>query len=351
MISKGISDKVIVIGTSPEGRGGIATVIKSQSAMMETFNFVKIHQDGFSKYILPITAAFKCLRYISPKYKIAHIHSASFSDFFRCSIFVMLMKALGKKVVLHIHGAKFEEFYKSRSKAVSSVCNHADATATVSTHFVSFLRNNNLGRKVFYIPNSIDDYSPVRKPKTSEGPLILSYFGALDDRKGIFETIEAIGRNKQQFEGKIELHIGGIGEMTRMEHLISQYGISDMIKYHGWLDADGKNRLLQKSDVFVHPSIFESFGISILEAMNYGLPIITTDVGGITDLVSDGENGITVNPRNVDDISEAIEWMLAHPVERSEMGIKSAEHAHKFHASNVEKCFEKMYIELLTQSK
>ena len=64
-----------------------------------------------------------------------------------------------------------------------------------------------------------------------------------------------------------------------MNEFIQQHQLSSFIKYHGWVDNERKEKLFRTADIFVHPSIFESFGISILEAMSYQLPIIATPVG------------------------------------------------------------------------
>ena len=80
MIGKQITDKIVVVGTRPEGRGGVASVIASHRRMMESFNFIKIHVDSPLKFVLPLTGIIKSLRFVSRRYKVAHIHSSSYSD-------------------------------------------------------------------------------------------------------------------------------------------------------------------------------------------------------------------------------------------------------------------------------
>lgn len=352
MIEKEITDRVVVIGTSPEGRGGVATVIAGQRDMMETFHFITIHRAGVSKLWLPLTGLMKCLRYVSPRYKVVHVHSSSFSDFYRSSLFMLAMKALGKRVVMHMHGAMFEDFYASSRRSVEAVSHRVDAIATVSRHFVNFMNDNHLSDNVYYLPNSIpgNTRATVRDERRADGedrPLIYSFFGAIDDRKGIFETVEALGLHKERFKGRIELHIGGTGDMARMQEIINRYDIADMVVLLGWLDAEGKSRLLAKSDVFVHPSNFESFGISILEAMDYSLPVITTATGGIPDLVTDGVNGIVVPAGDVEAIAAAMGRLMDNPEERLRFGSASAVHARDFHTPEAEKRLREMYLQLL----
>lgn len=349
MINRDISSNVIVIGTSPDGRGGIASVIAGQKSMMEKFNFIKIHQNNFYKFLLPIIAFFKSFRYISPKYRIVHIHSASFSDFYRSSIFVFVNKLLRKKIILHIHGAKFEEFYKSDKKYIDFVCNKADVIATVSTYFADFFKRINQKNNVWLLPNFISDKLPDDLPdrRNRDSKIVFSYFGALDNRKGIFDVIKAIGKYKHSFKDNIQLIVGGNGDTDKFFDLVNKENVEHIVKYVGWLDSTAKDRLLRNSDVFIHPSSFESFGISILEAMSYQLPIITTTVGGIPDLVTNGFNGITVEPGNIDRIAEAIFTLIDNPSLRLKLGENSKLRAAEFTISKTEDRYRDLYSVLL----
>lgn len=346
MISKEITDRIVVVGTDPGGKGGIASVIKTQRGMMESFNFIKIHQSGLRKFILPALGCIKALKYAGARYRVAHVHSASFSDFYRSSIFVLLFKLMGKKVVLHMHGAKFEQFYGSGKPFVKFVFRNADRVATVSNYFVRYIKSVGLNENVDRIWNSIPDRETPAL-KTPHDVFTLSYFGALDDRKGIFSVVEAIGENVDRFRGQLKLIIGGNGDIARLNALIDKYNLSDTVEFLGWLDADAKSRLLARSDVFIHPSVFESFGISILEAMDFGLPVITCPTGGITDLVVDGENGIMVQPNNKKQIVAAITKLMNDTALRTAMGEKSALFAQKFYNSSIEKDLEALYSALL----
>lgn len=351
MVSPDISSQIVIVGTDPRGRGGIATVINEHQKLLPGAGFVKIHQSGPKKFILPLTAIFRSLRYVGKRHKVFHVHSASFSDFYRCSIFVMLYKLIGKKVILHIHGAKFEEFYGDGNRFVKYICNKADGLATVSTHFVDFLKRKKLNDRVWLVHNSLPVAPPANLPpknQTSEN-IVFSYFGALDNRKGIFEVVEAIDEYRHLFTKGIKLIIGGNGDKSHLEKLIADGGIGDIVEFRGWLDAEGKDRLLRESDVFIHPSRFESFGISILEAMNYGLPVITTAVGGIKDLVTDNYNGIIVECGNRSQIASAMAKMIENPAERIRMGRNSSLHAADFSPAAIEHQLTDMYTEFITE--
>lgn len=345
-IPKEISDRIVVVGIDPAGKGGISTVISQQKAMMESFNFVKVAAEGWRKFVLPFKALMQSFTYLPKKYKVVHVHACSDSDFYRSSMFIYLFKLMGKKVIMHMHGAMFEDFYRSHPSLVRNVCSKCDMVVTVSNYFVNFFKTEKLCRTVELLHNSIQPRN-ISTPAATSNKFIFSYFGAIDDRKGIFECIEAIGENVDSFRGIAEFRIGGNGNIDRLKSMIDRYGISDIVKYLGWINAEGKDKLLSDTDVFVHPSKFESFGISILEAMDYGLPIITTTNGGITDLVTDGVNGITVDAGSSRQIASAMLRLMNDSQLRRQLGFQSSERAKAFYPDNIAKRLLHIYSSLL----
>lgn len=346
MIDIKISSQIVVVGVDPAGRGGVASVIRDQSKMMSKFNFVKVAKAGFFKYILPFTGAAKSLKYVSTRYKVAHIHSCSGTDFYRSSIFVYLFKLMGKKVILHLHGGMFENFYRSHSTFVRKVCSKCDMLVTVSNYFVELLKHHRLNDDVRLLHNSIPDAAPHTLSKNND-KIVFSFLGAIDKHKGIYEILEAIGENKPLFENKIILKIGGSGNTGYMFDIIRHHGLENMVEYKGWVSDKEKEEFLQTSNVYIQPSHFESFGISILEAMNYGLPIITTGEGGIPDLVTDGVNGLIVRTGNKSDIANAISKLTTDKELRLKLGHASSLKAREFHASTISKHLERLYLELI----
>ena len=348
MIPENISSHIIVAGIDYHGKGGVSTVISCQKDMMETFNFLKLQQPGWRKYVLPFVAVLKAFRYLPTRYKIVHIHSASYSDFYRSGIFVLLFKLFRKKVILHIHGAEFEKFHAHNPRSVNYICHKADMLVTVSNYFVNFLKRVNLNDNVALLHNSIPTIiAKTNNNCTHPDTLILSYFGVITGRKGIFEVLEAIAICKNRLHTNIEFHIGGNGEIDRMHDTISRLGLQDTVIYDGWLGENEKKQLLEKSDIFIHPSYFESFGISILEAIGHGIPVITTAVGGITDLVTDRFNGIVVEPGNVEQIAEAIIYLANHPEERLRLGANASKHAANFCHEKIAEKLQDRYNTLL----
>lgn len=136
------------------------------------------------------------------------------------------------------------------------------------------------------------------------------------------------------------LMIGG-GPLTAS--LISQaaaLGISARVSVRPWADSDEVLRLIGESDIMVMPSHRESFGVAAVEAAAAGLPVIATRVGGIPEIIADGENGILVEPGNEQALANAMVTLATDKSMRERMGrIGKKISAERF---DIEKCLDQM---------
>jgi glycosyltransferase involved in cell wall biosynthesis len=162
--------------------------------------------------------------------------------------------------------------------------------------------------RIAVVPYGIDP--GVFLPKTFEPapqrPLRLIFVGSLIQRKGLSYLLEAVRRLDR---GQVELILAGRG--ARDETLLAQF--ADVPFRLVWnASRDELVRELQAADVFVFPSLVESFAHVILEAMAVGLPVITTTNTAGPDLLEDGRTGFVGGIRDVDFLVDKIRWFLAH---------------------------------------
>jgi glycosyltransferase involved in cell wall biosynthesis len=105
-----------------------------------------------------------------------------------------------------------------------------------------------------------------------------------------------------------------------LEKLADTLHVSEATTINGWLEPEDAQRIIRTSDIFVMPSFSESFGVAAAEASSYGLPVIASDVGGVPEIVRDGETGILIQPGDEAGLAEAIRRLAKDEKLRRSMG-------------------------------
>lgn len=329
-------------------RGGVAAVENVYSTFYQPFNHVTTTvTNGQVKKLLVLCKAILQFLYwmlFHPEIKIVHVQGSVGASFWRKAIFIYIAKFFHKKVVWHMHAGRFAVFYQQHRYAVRKVVNKSDVIIALSEYWKEYFKNEFPSKRVEIIKNVI---SAPKAHKQQTSYFTLLFLGLLGKNKGIYDLLECIWDHKVEFQGKLKLYIGGNGEIEHVKQLIKEYGIADIVIFEGWVSGDKKIELLNKSDAYILPSYKEGLPISILEAMSYGMPIISTPVGGIPEIVSNGENGYLVEPGNKEDIYKAIISLLNDSDLRNRMGSVSLSRVGEHLPEYVEKQLETLYDSLL----
>lgn len=346
MIESKMSSRILTIGCDYKTlKGGVSQVINVYSSFFECFNFIPTVKGGdfFDKIVVFIGSIFKFI-YVcaTKKIDLVHIHASSNSSFYRKSIFVMLGKIFSIKVILHIHGGGFKEFYiNSNSFLIKKIFKKCDLVITLSESWKDYFQNVIGLSNVCVVNNVISEPMFLENGEDREAVHFI-FLGLICKDKGIYDVLSLIVKKKNEYEGKIFLHIGGNGEEDKLKKIIDENKLNSIVRFYGWVSGNKKVELLSTSDVFILPSYYEGLPIAILEAMSYKLPIITTPVGGIPEVV-DSENGIIVTPGNERELEDAIEYMLNNAQVRCEMGYNSYLRSLLYCPKEVEKKLRELY--------
>ena len=182
---------------------------------------------------------------------------------------------------------------------------------------------------VLYNGIDLDRFSTSAEPRAAirrrlgvpEDHGIVTSVGQLIDSKGIDYLIDAAaGLAGRKDRPPITWLVVGDGD--RREALMRKaegLGLGETMRFLG--KRDDVQSILASSDVFVFPSVWdEALGYVLLEAMAMGVPVVASRVGGIPEVIRDGENGLLVAPRNAGEIAQAIVRLLDDPMARERMG-------------------------------
>jgi glycosyltransferase involved in cell wall biosynthesis len=155
-----------------------------------------------------------------------------------------------------------------------------------------------------------------------EGKAILSV-GRLYARKGLFTLIESMVLVKRKFRNA-KFIIAGKGlsnEMKKLVNYATKLGVEDNIVFTGYFPDKKLPRLYQAADIFAFSTFYENLPFAVLEALSSGLPVVTTNVGGIPEMIDSGKNGFLVEPANSRALADRILYYLEHPEAASDMGL------------------------------
>lgn len=345
------SSKILTLSTNfTPPKGGIAQVVNVYSTFFKPFNHIatKKGERKLQKLLIGAIALFRLLNYLLFKeIEIVHIHGASHSSFWRKRIFIRLSKIFGKKVLYHMHGAEFHLFYEKHKDTVKKTVLKCDGIVALSNYWKDFFEHTIGYTNVYILENVVEPpvfITPVRKKKCQ-----FLFLGALGERKGIYDLLDVISSNKNKLCDHAVFHIGGNGEVERVKKIIKANGLENIVKFEGWVSGDKKAKLLSSSDVYLLPSYNEGLPISILEAMSYKLPILSTPVGGIPEVVEDGVNGLLVEPGDKKSLKRAILKMIEDHEFRKKAGEESYIKVQPHFPEQVKRKLNHIYGELLKQ--
>lgn len=331
MIPKNTSSKVLSIGPDfINHRGGIGEVIQSYASKFEQFHFIptyKYHTKNTTKSFYFLQQLVKFILHLvrNRQIKIVHIHFSDYGSFFRKSVILLISRAAGKKVIFHCHAAELHLFYR-KSRLVKSyihfILKHSNRVICVSPQWKTFFKTILPSKRVDVVNNPVSP-SSFDKTKKDKNITQFLFLGRIGNRKGIYDLLTAISLLPASVRGSMRLYVGGDGDAPFLNNMIKQLKLESIVFHKGWVTGADKYDLLTTSDVYVLPSYNEGLPVSILEAMSFGMPIISTPVGGIPEIVKEGRNGFMVKPGDCESLSKC----LSHFIEDKELSFTLGQHS------------------------
>ncbi len=200
-----------------------------------------------------------------------------------------------------------QKFYGTEAKKIT-VIHHGIKTATqqVGAHSGAPVR--------IFIPDGV--------------PYVL-YVGTIEPRKNLIRTVEAFAELVQRGVPHTLIIAGRYGWKNKeLYERIEQLGLRDRVVFTGYVSELELRDLYSKAEIFVYIPLYEGFGMPVSEAMSFGLPIVTSNVSSLPEVV--GEAAVTVDPTNISEITEAIGSLLGDKQRREQLGNAARERSLHF---------------------
>lgn len=265
--------------------------------------------------------------------------------------------ATGVPVIATVHGKNYYPDKLRRRLAYRFVARQATLVA-VSEDIRQFLVKQVRvpASRVTTVPNGIDMAHYESDPEARQAER--SRLGIADDEpligavgnlypvKGHRYLLEAVARVKS-VAPRVRCVIAGRGELLGdLERQAVDLGIGSNVRFLGFYERIPA--LLQALDVFVHPSVSEGLPLAVLEAMASAKPLISTRVGGIPEVVADGENGLLASPGCSEDLARHLEALLTDPGLGQHLGEEGRETVRqRFSLGTMLEAYEKLYTQAM----
>lgn len=264
-------------------------------------------------------------------HEIAVIHA---HEFYMGLVGAVVSLATGVPLVVTVHGKQYYPDKRRRRAACRMVATQAAALVTVSQDLRRFFcrTTGTPLERVRVIYNGIDLrhrgepgrnlglLDSVRIPRSAQ---IVGTVGNLYPVKGHLDLIRAA---RTILERRPATHLVILGRGALHDTLVAEaeaLGLRDRVHLLGY--REDVNEWLATMDVFAMPSLSEGLPLSLLEAMSSGVPVVVTDVGGMPEVVQDGETGFVVPPGNVGALADRISFLLGDPARAARMGVAARE--------------------------
>ena len=322
---------VVMLGTSPRGRGGIATVARNyfDSDLLQRcrVRYVTTHVQG--SFFVKLTAAVHALcvtfaMLIARRVAVFHLHMSSGPSTWRKGVFVALARVFRIPYVIHMHGGDYLEFFGTRcgmtkQRLARAILSGADRVLVLSRSWESAIRAIAPEARTMIVYNAVSvpalaDLRP--QCDSSDDDLLILFLGRVEQKKGAFDLVEA----GAMLQGHFKLLICGEGAIEQAMQRVRARGIESKVSFPGWIEGAAKTDLLRRASILVLPSYHEGVPMAVLEAMSWGIPVVATAVGGIPEIVCEGRDGLLVQPGDPAGLARAINRLLADERLRAALG-------------------------------
>lgn len=341
--------RVAMLGPALKVRGGVSAVVASLLRAFRSdgsdVRYIATHLDGpkLLKAAAAFTGAVRLLALlVFRRCDVVHVHMASHASFSRKSMLLGMARRFGCRTIVHVHGAGFDSFFDgsspARKRAITRTLESADLVIALSGEWKRRLTAIAPRAAIRVLMNPVDcaefaGVAAARPDVPPDGGTIL-FLGAFGRRKGVFDLIEA-GAKVAERRPHVAFELGGDQAVDELRALITESGLERNVRVLGWVRGQEKLDAFTRAHIYVLPSYHEGLPIGILEALAAGLPVVTTPVGGIPEVVKDGVNGLIISPGDVRALATSILRLLDDAELRARMSEVNIELVRSRHDASI----------------
>lgn len=265
-----------------------------------------------------------------------HIHLSVRGSSYRKAVLARLARMLSVPYVVHLHGTDYKEFWEQTNSylraELARMFDGSDAIIVLGAYWAKVVAElqPSATSKIVVLPNATVS-AGERPPRATAGSDVhITFLGQLGHRKGSADLLLALA-SLSHLRGWTAT-LAGDGPVTETRQHVADLGLTARIDVPGWISTTDRAALLNQTDMLVLPSYAENLPMVVLEAFAHGVPVISTPVGAIPEVVIPERNGLLVEAGDIAALAAAIRRLLEAPELRKRMG----QAAHQDHSAKFE---------------
>jgi len=266
---------------------------------------------------------------------LVHIHFCSRVDFWKHAICLGVSRGYGAKTVFHLHGGAFGDFLNEMTpwqvSFTKRVFRTADRVIALSNSWRQFLLQLMPLERIRVLSNPIDceRLAPGLRETDPDRPTLL-LLGRLGKGKGHYDVLKALPLVIEKYPNVVVQFAGGDdehGATKDLKRFANHLGLNRHIEFLGPVSFEPKVELLRTASIMILPSYAENMPLSILEAMAARVPVVSTRVGAIPEILDEGEVGLLIDPGDWKGLAQSIIHLLDNPSLAESLGTLGSEKA------------------------
>lgn len=309
--------RLVMLGAAPETRGSFGSVVGAYRAhglfKRWRIDYLATHGDGGAarNAARVLSALREFLLLLARERRVAvHLHTVPGAGFWRDALFMTLAIVTRCPLVLQLHGAGFGRFYDRAGRvgraAIRFLFEHAASIVVPCEFQRTWARSVARGARVVCLPVPV---APAAAPPEGRRPNLVLFLCRLEPANGLFDLMDAVSAVRPAVPD-VRLVCAGDGDRIAAARYAERLGIADAVTFTGWVGPSGKRALLESAAVFALPAYEQALPMSLLEAMNAGVPVVASPVGGVPEVVVDGISGFLVAPGDVATLQRLLRKLL-----------------------------------------
>jgi glycosyltransferase involved in cell wall biosynthesis len=239
------------------------------------------------------------------------IHVFSGPSFVVEDIASLLGKLFGLRMIMFLHGGAMPQFMKRFPNWTKRVFSRAKVIVAPSPYLAKAVEP--YGFKAQLVPNVINlSHYPYQHRERVRPHLF--WMRSFHEVWNPLMAVRVLARLRERVSDATLVMAGqDKGLQAEAQSLAERLGVKDAVRFPGFLDIAGKIREAEQADIFINTNHIDNMPVAVVEACAMGLPVVATDVGGIPDLLTDGQTGLLVPDNDDERMAEAILTLIDNP--------------------------------------